>query len=145
MADSYLGELKLVSFAFAPRGWAFCNGQLLPINQNQPLFALLGTNFGGDGRVNFALPDLRGRAPQHTAGFSPGERGGQEAVTLSPQSLPQHTHALSGTSDFANASVPGGATPAARPRGGINRYAPAGAGASVMGSSSLAPAGGGVA
>ncbi|MFG6430834.1 phage tail protein [Roseateles sp. LYH14W] len=143
MADPFLGELKLVSFGFAPRRWAFCHGQLLPINQNQALFSLLGTSFGGDGRVNFALPDLRGRAPLH-AGLSTtlGERGGQEAVTLSAGELPAHTHTLAATNDLANASVPGGAVPAAKPRGGINRYAPAGGGAAVMGSSSLAPAGG---
>jgi microcystin-dependent protein len=144
MADPFLGELKLVSFGFAPRRWAFCNGQLLPINQNQALFSLLGTTFGGDGRVNFALPDLRGRAPQHAGlGTTLGERGGREAVTLSAGELPAHTHTLTATSDLANASVPGGAVPAAKPRGGINRYAPAG-GAAVMGSSSLAPAGAGL-
>lgn len=127
MSDPFLGELKLMSFAFAPRGWALCNGQLLPINQNQALFALLGTTYGGDGRVNFALPDLRGRAPMHLgAGVSLGERGGAEAVALTLAQLPAHGHTLTATSDLANASAPGGAVPAAKPRGGINRYAPAG-------------------
>jgi microcystin-dependent protein len=142
MSDPFLGELKLVGFGYAPKGWAFCNGQLLPINQNQALFALLGTTYGGDGRVNFALPDLRGRAPMHAGnGVWLGESGGQEHVTLAASQLPAHTHTLSGTSDFANASVPGGALPAAKVRGGMNRYAPAGNDA-VMGTSALAPSGG---
>jgi microcystin-dependent protein len=82
-----------MSFAFAPKGWALCNGQLLPINQNQALFSLLGTTFGGDGRVNFALPDLRARAPIHVGnGHTLGERGGEQAHTLSIAELPTHTH-----------------------------------------------------
>jgi microcystin-dependent protein len=82
-----------MSFDFAPKGWAQCNGQLLPINQNQPLFALLGTTFGGDGRVNFALPDLRGRIPIHVgSGHTLGERGGEQAHTLSLSEIPTHIH-----------------------------------------------------
>jgi len=82
-----------MSFAFAPKGWALCNGQLLPINQNQALFSLLGTTYGGDGRVNFALPDLRGRVPIHVgSGHTLGERGGEQAHTLSIAELPQHAH-----------------------------------------------------
>jgi microcystin-dependent protein len=82
-----------MSFSFAPKGWAQCNGQLLPINQNQPLFALLGTTFGGDGRVNFALPDLRGRVPIHVgSGHTLGERGGEQAHTLSIAEIPTHVH-----------------------------------------------------
>jgi microcystin-dependent protein len=101
-----------MSFVFAPKGWALCNGQLLPINQNQPLFSLLGTTFGGDGRVNFALPDLRGRTPIHVgSGHTLGERGGEQAHTLSIAELPTHTHVLSGSSTAGNA--PGPATPAA--------------------------------
>lgn len=84
-----------MSFVFAPKGWALCNGQLLPINQNQGLFSLLGTTFGGDGRVNFALPDLRGRVPIHVgSGHTLGERGGEQAHTLSIAELPTHTHVL---------------------------------------------------
>jgi microcystin-dependent protein len=84
-----------MSFSFAPKGWALCNGQLLPINQNQALFSLLGTTFGGDGRVNFALPDLRARAPIHVGGgHSLGERGGEPAHTLSIAELPTHSHAM---------------------------------------------------
>jgi microcystin-dependent protein len=142
MSDPFLGELKLMSFSYPPKGWALCNGQLLPISQNQALFSLLGTTYGGDGRVNFALPDLRGRAPMHNgAGVALGEKAGQEAVTLTNGQMPAHTHALTGTADLANASVPGGALPAAKPRGGMNRYAPAG-NDTVMAASALAPAGG---
>ncbi|WP_457418935.1 phage tail protein [Roseateles sp. P5_E7] len=145
MADPFLGELKLVSFGYAPRRWALCDGQLLPISQNQALFALLGTTYGGNGQSNFALPDLRGRSPMHVGGdaaVSLGERGGAEAVALTPAQMPAHSHTLTATNDLANASVPGGAVPAAKPRGGINRYAPAGSGA-VMGATAIATKGGG--
>jgi microcystin-dependent protein len=146
MADPFLGELKLAAFNFAPRGWAFCDGQLLPIAQNTALFALLGTNYGGNGQTTFALPDLRGRTPVHAGSsvngsISLGEQGGAEAVTLSTSQLPAHAHTLSGSSDLANASAPGGALPAAKPRGGISRYAPAGSN-TVMASGSVTPAGG---
>ena len=84
MAEPFLSEIRIMSFVFPPKGWALCNGQLLPINQNQPLFSLLGTTFGGDGRVNFALPDLRARVPIHVgSGHTLGERGGEQAHTLS--------------------------------------------------------------
>ena len=93
MAEPFLSEIRIMSFVFAPKGWALCNGQLLPINQNQALFALLGTTFGGDGRVNFALPDLRARVPIHVgSGHTLGERGGEQAHTLSIAELPTHTH-----------------------------------------------------
>jgi microcystin-dependent protein len=96
MAEPFLAEVRIMSFVFPPKGWALCNGQLLPINQNQALFSLLGTTFGGDGRVNFALPDLRGRVPIHTGnGFTLGERGGEQAHTLSISEIPQHTHTMS--------------------------------------------------
>lgn len=102
MAEPFLSEIRIMSFVFAPKGWALCNGQLLPINQNQALFSLLGTTFGGDGRVNFALPDLRGRTPIHVgSGHTLGERGGEQAHTLSIAELPTHTHVLSGTSNQA--------------------------------------------
>ena len=97
-----------MSFNFPPKGWALCNGQLLPINQNQALFSLLGTTFGGDGRVNFALPDLRGRTPIHVgSGHTLGENGGEPAHTLSIAEMPQHVHVLNATSDNAAADAPG--------------------------------------
>jgi microcystin-dependent protein len=106
MAEPFLGELRIMSFVFPPKGWALCNGQLLPINQNQPLFSLLGTTFGGDGRVNFALPDLRGRTPIHVgSGHTLGERGGEQAHTLSISELPTHTHSVRSTNTPANTSV----------------------------------------
>src|SRR6187401_1786199 len=107
MAEPFLSEIRIMSFVFAPKGWALCNGQLLPINQNQALFSLLGTTFGGDGRVNFALPDLRGRTPIHVgAGHTLGERGGEQAHTLSISELPTHTHVLNASTAAANASPP---------------------------------------
>lgn len=105
MAEPFLSEIRLMSFVFAPRGWALCNGQLLPINQNQALFSLLGTTYGGDGRVTFALPDLRGRVPAHVGdGLTLGQRGGQEAVTLTTANLPTHTHFVTagGAADTAD-------------------------------------------
>jgi microcystin-dependent protein len=109
MSEPFLSEIRMMSFNFPPRGWAFCNGQLLPINQNQALFSLLGTTFGGDGRVNFALPDLRGRTPIHVgSSHTLGERGGEQAHTLSIAELPMHTHVVNGSSSTADAAVPGG-------------------------------------
>jgi microcystin-dependent protein len=103
MAEPFLSELRLMSFSFAPKGWALCNGQLLPINQNQALFALLGTTYGGDGRVNFALPDLRGRTPIHEgAGHTLGERGGEQAHTLSLAEMPTHLHFVTAASSNAD-------------------------------------------
>jgi microcystin-dependent protein len=109
MAEPFLSELRLMSFDFAPKGWAMCNGQLLPINQNQALFSLLGTTFGGDGRVNFALPDLRGRTPIHVgSGHTLGERGGEQAHTLSIQEIPTHVHAVNATNSNADTISPVG-------------------------------------
>src|SRR5919201_760843 len=106
MAEPFLSEIRIMSFGFPPKGWALCDGQLLPINQNQGLFSLLGTTYGGDGRVNFALPDLRARAPIHMgSGHTLGERGGEQAHTLSIAELPQHIHALNGTSLDANTNL----------------------------------------
>jgi microcystin-dependent protein len=106
VAEPFLSEVRVMSFEFAPRGWALCNGQLLPINQNQALFSLLGTTFGGDGRVNFALPDLRARTPIHVgSGHTLGERGGEQAHTLSIAELPEHTHAANATTAQAAANT----------------------------------------
>ena len=127
MSEPFLGEVKLCSFHFAPKGWALCNGQLLPINQNQALFALLGTQYGGDGRVNFALPDLRGRTPIHVGnGHTQGERGGEASVTLTTQQMPQHMHLAmaSGSAATASAASQSGTSVMAIP--GANIYGTAG-------------------
>jgi microcystin-dependent protein len=113
MAEPFLGEIRLMSFIFPPKGWALCNGQLLPINQNQALFSLLGTTYGGDGRVNFALPDLRARTPIHFgSGFVLGQQGGEQAHTLSTAEIPTHRHTMRGSSADATDSAPGLGTPA---------------------------------
>jgi microcystin-dependent protein len=113
MAEPFLGEIRLMSFVFAPKGWALCNGQLLPINQNQALFSLLGTVYGGNGTTTFALPDLRGRVPisfgtsllgTHTL----GEVGGEATHTLSLAELPAHSHTVNGTNVAATTSTPQG-------------------------------------
>jgi len=117
MAEPFLSEVRMMSFSFAPKGWALCDGQLLPINQNQALFSLLGTTFGGDGRVNFALPDLRARTPLHVgSGHTLGERGGEQAHTLSIAELPTHQHAVNASST----STGGNANPTGRFLGGGN-------------------------
>ena len=125
MAEPFLAEIRMMSFVFAPKGWALCNGQLLPINQNQALFSLLGTTFGGDGRVNFALPDLRSRVPIHVgAGHTLGERGGEAAHTLTPAELPNHTHLVAAST----VATGGTATPNGNYLGGANNayHAPSG-------------------
>jgi microcystin-dependent protein len=107
MAEPFLSEIRIMSFGYAPRGWALCNGQLLPINQNQALFSLLGTTFGGDGRVNFGLPDLQGRTPIHVgSGHTLGENGGEQAHTLSIAELPTHAHSANATTATATANTP---------------------------------------
>lgn len=107
MAEPFLSEIRIMSFNFAPKGWALCNGQLLPINQNQALFSLLGTTYGGDGRVNFALPNLRGCVAIHEgAGHTLGEKAGASSVTISQSTMPQHLH-------FDQASPSAGDTPTA--------------------------------
>lgn len=110
MAEPFLSEIRIMSFVFPPKGWALCDGQLLPINQNQGLFSLLGTTYGGDGRVNFGLPDLRGRAPIHMgSGHTLGERGGEQAHTLSISEIPTHVHVAQASSTAGNAAIPTGA------------------------------------
>lgn len=155
--DPFIGEIRLVAFNFEPEGWAFCDGRLLPIAQNQALFSLLGTTYGGDGRTTFALPDLRGRSPVGMGtgpGLSPvtqGERVGQETVTLTNSQLPAHNHQLAGhnipvtvggqiavpvSTSNAESAAPAGAVPAAASSGGrpFNLY-----NASPTGSDTLAP------
>lgn len=114
MSEPFIGEIRMVGFNFAPRGWAFCNGQILSIAQNTALFSLLGTTYGGNGQTTFALPDLRGRIPMHWgqgAGLTPrvlGEVSGSENVTLLTTQIPAHTHLLNASSADADALSPGG-------------------------------------
>ncbi len=109
MGTPFLGELRLMSFSFPPKGWAFCAGQFLPINQNQPLFSLLGTTYGGNGQTTFQLPDLRERIPIHMgAGHNRGEKGGEAAHTLTLSEMPSHTHLLSASTSDGNTNVPTG-------------------------------------
>src|SRR5471032_1980439 len=107
MAEPFLSEIRMMSFNFPPKGWAFCNGQLLPINQNQALFSLLGTTYGGDGRVNFGLPDLQGRTPMHMgSGHTLGERGGEQNHTLSISEIPTHVHTANASSNDGGVAIP---------------------------------------
>ena len=103
MSEPFLAEIKIISWTYAPKGWAFCNGQLLPINQNQALFSLLGTTYGGNGQTNFALPDFRGRTPIHVgAGFTLGQAGGQEFHTVTASETPAHLHPLNASTQAAD-------------------------------------------
>ena len=111
MSEPFLAEVRIVGFNFAPRGWAFCDGQILPINQNQSLYSLLGTTYGGDGRTSFALPDLRGRTPIHVGSSNGtshalGQKSGQEAHTLSAAEMPQHTHGMRASASSGNSPIP---------------------------------------
>ena len=114
MAEPFLSEIRIFSFNFPPKGWAFCNGQFLPINQNQALFALLGTTYGGNGQTTFALPNLQGKVPIHEGnGHTLGEAAGSSSVTLTLQQMPQHMHFLNATSNNVNnVQEPGGNFPA---------------------------------
>lgn len=118
MSEPFIAEIRIFGFNFAPRGWAFCNGQLLPIAQNTALFSLIGTIYGGDGRSTTALPDLQGRAPQHPGrgpGLSEvrlGQKTGTSTVTLTPNELPQHNHTLNGVNDSGIQATPVGGVPA---------------------------------
>ena len=107
MAEPFLGELRLMSFNFPPKGWAECKGQMLPIAQNQPLFSLFGTMYGGDGRVNFGLPDLRGRVPMHVgAGYVQGQKMGEELHTLTQAEMPAHNHIIQASSQQGSQAAP---------------------------------------
>jgi microcystin-dependent protein len=107
VAEPFLSEIRIFSFGFPPKGWAFCNGQFLPINQNQALFSLLGTTYGGNGQTTFALPNLQGRAPIHNGnGHTLGEAAGAPAVTLNLQQMPTHVHVANATSAEQTATTP---------------------------------------
>jgi microcystin-dependent protein len=147
MADPFVAEIRIFPFNFAPRGWAWCNGQLLPISQNTALFSLLGTTYGGDGKSTFALPDLQGRAPMHP-GQGPGlslhdlgETGGSETVSLLESEIPSHAHALMAQGTPGDSNVPA-ANSIARVVGATPYLPPAGAPLVSMSGQMLAPAGG---
>jgi microcystin-dependent protein len=109
MGAPYIAELKLISWNFQPRGWVFCNGQTLPINQNQALFSLVGTMYGGNGQTNFMLPNLQGRVAMHFgAGYTQGQRAGEITHTLTQAEMPAHTHTVSGVNTSSNNASPGG-------------------------------------
>src|SRR5688572_26788730 len=114
MADPFVAEIRIFPFNFAPKGWAWCDGQLLPLSQNTALFSLLGTTYGGNGKSNFALPDLQGRAPMHP-GQGPGlslhdlgETGGSETVTLLESEIPAHSHGMRASNEDGNSRNPAG-------------------------------------
>lgn len=140
MTEIFLGQILPAAFQFAPKGFAQCNGQLLPIAQNQALFSLLGTQYGGDGRVTFALPDLRGRTPIGASNQNPvGATGGSENVTLLPQNLPTHVHQLAGTNAATTTRNPNGALFGTST---ANLYAPAGGPQVTLAPQSIANSGG---
>jgi microcystin-dependent protein len=145
MADPFVAEIRIFPFSFAPKGWAFCDGQLLPISQNTALFSLLGTMYGGDGKSTFALPDLKGRAPMHP-GFGVGlsqralaETGGRETVALSESEIPAHSHAMMAQSGAANSRTPTGKA-LAHPARGLPYTAPS-ANLAALANEALAPVG----
>jgi microcystin-dependent protein len=143
MAEPFLAEIRMMSFNFAPKGWALCNGQLLPINQNQALFSLLGTTFGGDGRTNFALPDNRGRTPIHVgSGHTLGERAGEQNHTLNISAIPTHTHRLRASSVAASTNIPVANTTVWGNSAPNQIYDNSGANLVAMGTSAIATAGG---
>ena len=144
MADPFVAEIRIFPFNFAPKGWAWCDGQLMPLSQNTALFSLLGTTYGGNGKSNFALPDLQGRAPMHP-GQGPGlslhdlgETGGSETVTLLESEMPAHSHGMRGVEDDASFLTPANMLLAA----GNQMYAAAPAGGATLAPEALAPAGG---
>lgn len=145
MSEPFLAEVKIVGFNFAPRGWAYCDGQILPISQNQSLYSLLGTTYGGDGRTNFALPDLRGRTPIHVGdGKALGNRGGEETHTLAAAEMTQHTHsfrvATTDATDQRNTPPDGGGILA---KANLNMYRAAGGTTQTLNPGSISSVGGG--
>ena len=147
MADPFVAEIRIFPFNFAPKGWAFCDGQLLPISQNTALFSLLGTTYGGDGKSTFALPDLQGNSPMHPGqgqGLSLrdlGEIGGSETVTLLESEIPAHTHAVNGVTILSTTSTPANNMVLSRSVNGP-AYADAAGGLQTFGPQALTPAGG---
>jgi microcystin-dependent protein len=149
MADPFVAEIRIFPFNFAPKGWAFCDGQLLPLSQNTALFSLLGTTYGGDGKSNFALPNMQGNAPMHP-GQGPGlslhdlgETGGSQTVSLLESEMPSHPHSLIAQVPPADTNLPTGNVLARASVGGVNPYQPpAGAPLVTMSPSALTPAGG---
>ncbi len=144
MSEPFLAEIRIVGFNFAPRGWAFCNGQILPINQNQSLYSLLGTTYGGDGRTSFALPDVRGRVPIHVGSnggpnHREGQKSGEETHTLTAAEMPQHSHGMNGTSNTASEATPNSNLLP----GGNNGQPYATSGTVTMGTGTIANVGGG--
>jgi microcystin-dependent protein len=155
MSNPFVAEIRIFPFNFAPKGWAFCDGQILPISQNTALFSLLGTTYGGDGKSNFALPDLQGNAPMHP-GQGPGlslhdlgETGGSDTVTLLESEIPAHNHVLQANSANATTNAPGGNNFAAgqwvqQPNtGNVNIYSASGTPATQLSANALTLAGGG--
>ena len=149
MADPFVAEIRIFPFNFAPKGWAWCDGQLLPLSQNTALFSLLGTFYGGDGKSTFALPDLQGRVPVHQGqgpGLSErfiGEAGGSETVSLLASEMPAHTHALAASAAAAYARGPSQEL-VANQNGGVNSYAPAAASPpALLAASAIGVSGGG--
>jgi microcystin-dependent protein len=147
VADPFVAEIRIFPFNFAPKGWAWCDGQLMPLSQNTALFSLLGTTYGGNGKSNFALPDLQGRAPMHP-GQGPGlslhdlgESAGSETVTLLESEIPVHSHALRASSDDGDLKAPAAARALARSTGGF-AYQSSTSGLVPMAPQTLAPAGG---
>lgn len=146
MADPFVAEIRMFPFNFAPKGWAWCDGQLLPLSQNTALFSLLGTTYGGNGKSNFALPDLQGRAPMQP-GQGPGlslrdlgETGGSDTVSLLESEMPSHSHSLNTFNDIGEDRIAGPTESLARSTGGLLYAAPAAM--TPMGDSALPPAGG---
>ncbi|HEY1128142.1 MAG TPA: tail fiber protein [Roseateles sp.] len=139
MSDPFVGEIRLFAGNFAPTGWAFCQGQLLPIAENDVLFTLIGTIYGGDGQSTFALPNLAGRIPMHVGpGYVQGELLGSETVTLTAAQIPQHTHAMHASTSTADGTTPGGALLAGT---SVPSY-DTGPGTTAMAAGAIGPAGG---
>ena len=151
MTNPFVAEIRIFPYNFAPRGWAFCDGQILPLSQNTALFSLLGTTYGGDGRSNFALPNLQGSVPIHVGGFQPGpglstyflgETGGSDTVTLLQTEIPVHSHNLEAFGHDATTGVPGSGNSLAGSSTDI--YQTSNTGLQPMAANALAPAGGGL-